>query len=61
MNGQLAWITASNPWGLSAQDGDSFLDLTAHPTGAPFGGISQDIATVLGQQYELSFYLGRPR
>jgi hypothetical protein len=55
---QLAWIDVGNPWGLSAQDGDRFLDLTAYPTGAPFGGISQTLATVPGQQYQLSFYLG---
>lgn len=55
---QLAWIDVGNPWGLSAQDGTRFLDLTAYPAGAPFGGISQAIATVAGEQYELSFYLG---
>ncbi len=55
---QLAWIDTGNPWGLSAQDGDRFLDFTAYPTGAPFGGITQNIATIAGQQYELSFYLG---
>jgi hypothetical protein len=55
---QLAWIDTGNPWGLSAQDGDRFLDLTAYPAGAPFGGISQSIATVPGQQYLLSLYLG---
>jgi hypothetical protein len=58
VNDQLAWINTGNPWGLSAQDGDKFLDLTAYPTGAPFGGVSQTIATVPGGQYELSFNLG---
>jgi hypothetical protein len=38
---QLAWITSPNSWGLAANDGDRFLDLTAYPTGAPFGGIRQ--------------------
>ncbi len=55
---QLAWIDAGNPWGLTAQDGSRFLDFTAYPAGAPFGGITQNIATVAGQQYALSFYLG---
>jgi hypothetical protein len=55
---QLAWINAGNPWGLSAQDGNFFLDFTAYPAGAPFGGVAQSIATVPGQQYNLSFYLG---
>ncbi|MCZ2073466.1 MAG: DUF642 domain-containing protein [Bryobacterales bacterium] len=58
INDQLAWIDIGNPWGLTAQDGDRFLDLTAYPTGAPFGGVSQTITTVAGQQYMLSFYLG---
>lgn len=57
-NDQLAWIDTGNPWGLSAQDGARFLDLTAYPTGAPFGGVSQTIATVSGEHYLLSFYLG---
>jgi len=55
---QLAWIDAGNPFGLSAQDGNGFLDLTAYPAGPPFGGVTQTIATVPGQQYVLSFYLG---
>jgi hypothetical protein len=55
---QLAWIDTGNPWGLSAQDGTRFLDFTAYPTGAPFGGVTQTIPTVAGQQYQLSFYLG---
>jgi hypothetical protein len=55
---QMSWITTPNPWGLSAQDGTFFLDLTAYNTGAPFGGVTQNISTVPGQQYDLSFYLG---
>jgi hypothetical protein len=55
---QLAWIDTGNPWGLSAQDGNRFLDFTAYPAGAPFGGISQSLATIPGQQYQLSFDLG---
>src|SRR5256885_5709993 len=54
----LAWINTGNPWGLSAQDGNLFLDLTDYTTGAPFGGVTQTISTVAGQQYELSFELG---
>jgi hypothetical protein len=55
---QLSWINVGNPWGLSAQDGNLFLDLTAYIAGAPFGGVTQTIATTLGQQYDLSFFLG---
>ena len=55
---QVSWIQAGNPFALSAQDGNRFLDLTAYITGAPFGGVSQTIATNAGQEYTLSFYLG---
>jgi hypothetical protein len=55
---QVSWIRSPNPWGLSAQDGTHFLDLTGYATGAPFGGVTQTIATIAGQQYDLSFYLG---
>jgi len=55
---QVTWIDAGNPFFLTAQDGNRFLDLTAYITGAPFGGVTQSIATSPGQEYELSFYLG---
>lgn len=55
---QLAWITSPNPWGLSAQDGNRFLDLTAYPAGAPFGGVTQTLATAVGQSYVVNYYLG---
>lgn len=55
---QVSWIQTPNPWGLSAQDGTHFLDLTGYNTGAPFGGVTQTIATTVGQQYDLSFFLG---
>ena len=55
---QLAWIHVGTVWGLSAQDGNYFLDLTAYPAGPPFGAVTQSIATVPGQQYLLSFELG---
>jgi hypothetical protein len=54
----VSWIDTGNPWGLSAQDGDRFLDLTGYTAGAPFGGVSQTVPTTIGQQYDLSFYLG---
>jgi hypothetical protein len=54
----VSWIDTGNPWGLSAQDGDRFLDLTGYTAGAPFGGVTQTVATTIGQQYDLSFYLG---
>jgi Protein of unknown function (DUF642)/PEP-CTERM motif len=55
---QLAWIISPNPWGLSAQEGNRFLDFTAYPAGAPFGGVTQTLATVAGQQYQVNYFLG---
>ena len=55
---QVAWIISPNPWGLSAQDGNRFLDLTAYPAGAPFGGVSQTLATSIGHTYRVNYYLG---
>jgi len=54
----LAWIGPVNPWSLTANEGDFFLDLTDFSTGSPFGGVSQYITTDVGQSYELSFDLG---
>ena len=53
-----AWISAGNPFGLSAKDGSHFLDLTNYQAGAPFAGVSQVIATAPGATYALSFDLG---
>lgn len=58
VNDQLAWIISPNSWGLSAQEGNRFLDLTAYPTGAPFGGVKQTLTTNVGDLYQLSYYLG---
>jgi hypothetical protein len=53
-----AWIGAGSSWGLSASDGDRFLDLTDYAPGAPFGGVAQTISTLAGATYRLSFDLG---
>jgi Protein of unknown function (DUF642)/PEP-CTERM motif len=53
-----AWIGPSNPFGLHANDGSFFLDLTNYETGAPFAGLSQVVATIPGAVYSLSFDLG---
>ena len=45
-------------WGLTAQDGFRFVDLTGLNASAPYGGVSQTIATVPGTLYGLSFWLG---
>jgi hypothetical protein len=54
----IAWIGPKNPFGLTASDGDYFLDLTNYQPGAPFGGVTQSVATTPGATYRLSFDLG---
>jgi hypothetical protein len=57
-NDTVAWIGVGNPWSLTASEGDRFLDLTDLNRGAPFGGVTQTIATIVGGRYSLSFDLG---
>lgn len=54
----LAWIGPTNPFGLTAQDGSYFLDLTDYVTGGPFNGVSQSFGTTAGHEYQVTFYLG---
>jgi Protein of unknown function (DUF642)/PEP-CTERM motif len=54
----LAWIGPTNPFLLSAADGQYFLDLTGYTSQEPSGGVSQTIATTPGTNYELTFALG---
>lgn len=58
VNDSLAWIGVGDPWGLDAQDGDRFLDLSDYSAGAPFGGVQQSLATTPGYEYTVTFYLG---
>jgi Protein of unknown function (DUF642) len=57
-NGTLAWIGPTNTFGLAAQDGGYFLDLTGYHDNIPYGGVTQSIATNIGSRYALTFYLG---
>ncbi len=54
----VSWIADPNPFALTAEDGTLFLDLTGYTAGAPFGGVTQTIATTPGATYQLSFQLG---
>jgi hypothetical protein len=54
----VSWIADPNPFALTAQNGSLFLDLTGYTAGAPFGGVTQTIATTPGAPYKLSFELG---
>lgn len=54
----IAWIGPLNPFGLTASNDGYFLDLTGYPNGAPFGGVSQSLSTLIGATYRLTFDLG---
>jgi len=48
----------SPPLVFNAQDGNNSLDLTGTGNSGPGDGVYQDITTVIGQTYILSFYAG---
>jgi hypothetical protein len=54
----VAPITTPNSFSVTAQDGDVSLDLQGYADGSPYGGVQQLLATIPGQDYELSFYIG---
>jgi hypothetical protein len=58
VNGSLAWIGPTNPFGLTASNGSYFLDLTDYRDSSPYGGVTQLITTVPGGHYQLTFDLG---
>ena len=43
---------------IKASQGNRFVDLTDQSGGAPFGGITTQVATVIGTKYTLTFDLG---
>lgn len=55
---ELAVIENTNNFGLSTPFGNVFLDLTGYHDSAPYGGVEQSVATVAGQTYQVSLYLG---
>jgi hypothetical protein len=55
---EIAWVTNTNPLGLSTPYGSMFVDLTGFHDSIPYGGIQQTAATLPGQNYTLTFSLG---
>jgi len=58
VNGQVAWIGPTNPFGVVAPDGSYSLDLTSYNAGAPWGAVEQTVTTISGASYQLQFELG---
>ena len=53
-----AWIENGNPYGISASDGQFFLDLTGYSNFGTYGGVSQSFSTTPGNSYVVTFDLG---
>jgi hypothetical protein len=53
-----AWIENGNPYGISASDGQFFLDLTSYSNVGTYGGVSQSFSTTAGNNYVVTFDLG---
>jgi hypothetical protein len=53
-----AWIKNGNPYGISASDGQYFLDLTGYSDFGTYGGVTQSFATAAGANYFATFDLG---
>jgi hypothetical protein len=51
-------VSNVNSFGLSAQDGVFSLDLQGYADGFPYGGVTQNLATIIGAEYELRFWIG---
>jgi hypothetical protein len=62
VNAEISWdlapIQVQGSDYLTAPNGNYFLDLTGYHDAAPYGGVSQTISTVVGQNYNVSFEIG---
>ena len=58
ISNDVAWIGPTNPFGVTASDGGYSLDLQGYTDSAPFGGVTQNLTTVIGGHYLLTFDLG---
>ena len=56
ITGQVDW-DVTPAFGLTAQDGTKFLDLTDDERG-PIGGVEQLVALTAGTDYKVTFYIG---
>ncbi len=57
VNGEINWMSNSNPYGEPAQSGTYALDISGYHDSSPYAGVSQSVTTVAGTSYQLSFYL----
>lgn len=57
-NAEVAWISNTNAFGVTTPYGAYYLDLAGYHDSPPYGGVTQNITTVSGQAYTLSFAIG---
>lgn len=57
-NAELAWGMNENAFGPRTPFGSLFLDLTGYHDAPPYGGVTQLLSTVPGQNYTVSFAIG---
>ncbi len=55
---EIAWVMNGNAFGLVADNGTHFLDLTGDNDSVPHGGVTQAISTTPGQIYRMTLSLG---
>lgn len=55
---ELTWMVNGNSYAMSTPYGNSFIDFTGYHDSSPYGGVWQDIVTVPGGSYDLSFSVG---
>jgi len=58
LSDDIAWLGAGNPFNITASHGDRAIDLTGFSDTDPLAGVSQQLDTVVGNTYKLSFDLG---
>ena len=54
-NDGVAWLSNANSYGLTAETGSYFVSLAGYRDNAPYFGVSQTVATTVGQSYALTF------
>ncbi|MGB7098626.1 MAG: DUF642 domain-containing protein, partial [Xanthobacteraceae bacterium] len=57
-NDGLAWLSNANSYGPTAETGSYFVSLAGYHDNTPYFGVSQTVATTVGQTYALTFWLG---
>lgn len=57
-NNTIAVIGTPNIYGVTPEDGNVLLDLQGYTDSSPYGGVSQSLTTIPGNQYDLTFWIG---